>query len=136
MIEPLQPNERDAVVALWKDAGVYRPWNDPYRDIDFAMRDLHSTLLVFKDEGTIIGSVMCGEDGHRGWVYYLATHPDHRGQRVGQRLTQAAEDWLKGRGVWKVQLLVRSDNAKAVSFYERLGYEDTRSVCLQKVIDP
>jgi ribosomal protein S18 acetylase RimI-like enzyme len=48
---------------------------------------------------------------------------------------QAAEDWLIKRGVWKVQLLVRADNAKAIGFYDQLGYHDTTSVCLQKVLE-
>ena len=47
----------------------------------------------------------------------------------------AAEDWLKRRGVWKVQLLVREENAKVIEFYEHLGYRDTLTVCLQKILE-
>ena len=47
---------------------------------------------------------------------------------------QAAENWLVKRGVWKVQLLVRADNTQAKGFYEQLGYRDTQSVCLQKIL--
>ncbi|MGH7120155.1 MAG: GNAT family N-acetyltransferase, partial [Acetobacteraceae bacterium] len=46
----------------------------------------------------------------------------------------AAENWLRQRGVWKIQLLVRNGNERARQFYEHLGYRDTSSVCLQKVI--
>jgi ribosomal protein S18 acetylase RimI-like enzyme len=42
--------------------------------------------------------------------------------------------WLRGRGVWKMQLLIRGDNALAKGFYERLGYRDTGTACFQKVI--
>lgn len=124
-----------AVIALWHAAGVTRPWNDPERDIAFARRDAHSTILVADDGAdAIVGSVMVGEDGHRGWVYYLAVAPKQQGCGLGRRLMSAAETWLRDRGVWKVQLLIRADNAAVRGFYEQLGYGDTRTVCLQKVI--
>ena len=123
------------VIALWNAAGVARPWNDPARDIAFARRDTHSTVLVGFDSGNIVASAMVGEDGHRGWVYYVAISPERQRSGLGRVMMQAAEDWLKQRGVWKVQLLVRADNTQATNFYDRLGYRDTRSVCLQKILE-
>lgn len=123
------------VTALWHAAGVARPWNDPARDIAFARRDEHSTILVGVEGGRVVASAMVGEDGHRGWVYYVAISPERQRGGLGRIMMQAAEDWLIGRGVWKVQLLVRADNAKALGFYDQLGYRDTRSVCLQKVLE-
>ena len=67
---------------------------------------------------------MVGHDGHRGWVYYLAVAESHRGTGLGRRLMLAAEDWLRDRGVVKLQLMVRSANAGVLDFYDRLGYED------------
>ena len=123
------------VIALWNAAGVARPWNDPARDIAFARRDTHSTVLVGFDSGEIVASAMVGEDGHRGWVYYVAISPGRQRSGLGRVMMQAAEDWLKQRGLWKVQLLVRSDNTQATKFYDQLGYRDTRSVCLQKILE-
>lgn len=123
------------VVALWNASGVARPWNDPARDIAYARRDAHSTVLVGLDSKQIVASAMVGEDGHRGWVYYVAIAPERQRRGLGRTMMRAAEDWLKRRGVWKVQLLVRADNARATSFYEQLGYRDTRSICLQKILD-
>ncbi len=124
------------IVALWHAAGVSRPWNDPRTDIAFARRDPHSTVLVADIAGRIVASAMVGEDGHRGWVYYVAVDPLHRHRGLGARIMRAAEAWLARRGVWKVQLLVREDNASVRDFYEHLGYRDTRTVCFQKVIGP
>jgi len=123
------------IIALWSAAGVARPWNDPHRDIAFARRNAHSTLLVADIKGEVVATVMVGEDGHRGWVYYVATAPNHRGKSLGRAMMAAAEDWLKRRGVWKVQLLVREENAKVIEFYEHLGYRDTLTVCLQKILE-
>ena len=122
------------MVALWNAAGVARPWNDPARDIAFARRDEHSTVLVGIEAGQVVASAMVGEDGHRGWVYYVAIAPERQRSGLGRTMMQAAEEWLIQRGVWKVQLLVRADNA-AARFYEQLGYRDTGSICLQKILE-
>ena len=66
---------------------------------------------------------MVGFDGHRGWVYYLATAPDDRQQGIGRTLMASAEAWLQERGCPKIQLMVRGDNAQARGFYAALGYE-------------
>ncbi|KZL22051.1 Acetyltransferase YpeA [Pseudovibrio axinellae] len=129
-------SEQDAVIALWKATGVFRKWNEPVRDIKKALEGEHSTILIGELEGAIVASIMCGEDGHRGWFYYVSTHPDHQGKGLGKSITQAAEEWLRARGIWKVQLLVRGDNAQATDFYKAQGYKDTQSICLQKVIEP
>jgi ribosomal protein S18 acetylase RimI-like enzyme len=123
------------VIALWNAAGVSRPWNDPVRDIAFARRGAHSTVLVGLEGSQIVATAMVGEDGHRGWMYYVAVAPERQRGGLGRMMMQAAEDWLKQRGVWKVQLLVRGGNAQAAKFYEQLGYHDALSVCLQKVLE-
>ena len=122
------------VIALWHSAGVARPWNDPGKDIAFARTESHSTVLVACDGDELVATAMVGEDGHRGWVYYVAVAPERQRQGLGGVMMQAAEDWLRKRGIWKVQLLVRADNAAASHFYEQLGYRDTRSICFQKII--
>jgi ribosomal protein S18 acetylase RimI-like enzyme len=98
-------------------------------DIAFARRGPHSTILVTEMKGRIVASAMVGEDGHRGWVYYVATDPEYQGTGLGKAIMAAAENWLRARGVWKVQLLVREGNDRVRQFYEHLGYRDTRSVC-------
>ncbi len=134
-IRDIRDGDVAQVIALWHAAGVARPWNDPARDIAFARRHDHSTVLVAVDGEQVFGSAMIGEDGHRGWVYYMAVLPETQGTGLGRRLLAAAEAWLGARGCWKVQLLVREDNAPVVAFYEHAGYRDTRTTCLQKVIE-
>lgn len=125
-----------ALTGLWHAAGITRPWNDPATDIAFARRGPHSTILVAVRGDAVVASAMVGEDGHRGWVYYVAVDPAHQRSGLGAAIMAAAEDWLRARGIWKLQLLVRGDNEAAHGFYQRLGYRDTGSVCFQKVIAP
>jgi len=135
-IRELRDEDIDQVVAIWHAAGVARPWNDPLKDITFARRDAHSTILVAEIGNRVVATAMVGEDGHRGWVYYLATDPQHQGQGLGRAMMQAAEAWLIARGVWKLQLLVREENTQVFDFYGKFGFRDTRTVCMQKVLQP
>jgi ribosomal protein S18 acetylase RimI-like enzyme len=115
---------RSAVVALWEACGLTRPWNPPDRDLGDALAGTTSTVLVaLSEEGAgIVGSVLAGFDGHRGWLYYLAVAPQARGTGLARTLVTTAEAWLAGRGARKVQLMVREGNP-AESLYPHLGYE-------------
>jgi ribosomal protein S18 acetylase RimI-like enzyme len=134
VIRPVTDGDVAAVIALWHAAGVTRPWNDPVRDIAFACRGPHSTVLVAELDGQIAATVMVGEDGHRGWVYYLAALPEFQGTGLGRAMMAAAETWLSARGIWKVQLLVREENEAVRGFYEHLGYAKNPTVVFQKVL--
>jgi ribosomal protein S18 acetylase RimI-like enzyme len=114
-----------AVVGLWSDCGLLRPWNDPQQDIDRCLANPSSTILVGahpRREG-LGASVMLGSDGHRGWLYYLAVAPDLRRQGFGRRAVRAAENWLAERGVGKVMLMLRPDNEAVIDFYRSLDYK-------------
>ncbi|GAT72882.1 GNAT family acetyltransferase [Microbacterium hydrocarbonoxydans] len=113
----------DAVIALWKEAGLTRPWNDPRADIDRMRAVWPDLLIVAADGGSIVGSVMAGYDGHRGWLYYLATAAARRGEGIASALVREAEHRLLELGCPKVQLMVRPGNEIVFAFYDRVGYE-------------
>jgi ribosomal protein S18 acetylase RimI-like enzyme len=115
--------DTEAVVELWRAAGLTRPWNDPRRDIERKLTVQPELFLVAEADGEIVGSVMAGYDGHRGWLYYLAADPQRRGEGIGRALVAEAEAKLLAMGCPKVQLMVRPDNTAARGFYEALGYD-------------
>ncbi len=119
----LQDVDVDSIVTLWKRCELTRPWNDPYQDIQFAREGKTSTVLVGEVGGRVVASVMVGHDGHRGVLYYLAVDPAFQKRGFGKAAVGAAEAWLRERNVWKINLMVRSENKEAGRFYERLGYE-------------
>ncbi|MFT4213584.1 MAG: GNAT family acetyltransferase [Microbacterium sp.] len=123
-IRAFDPADTESVVALWRDAGLTRPWNDPHQDIARKLTVQPELFLVAADDGAgVVGTVMAGYDGHRGWLYYLASAPDRRGEGIGRRLVAAAEERLIALGCPKVQLMVRPENDGVRGFYEELGYE-------------
>ncbi len=133
-IGELAADEADAAVALWQACGLTRPWNDPHADLKLALDTPTATILAGRIDGTLVATVMTGFDGHRGWVYYLAVAPDHQRGGHGAAMMRAAEDWLRGRGVPKLNLMVRGDNAVATGFYQAIGYDRSDVIVLQKFL--
>ena len=123
------------VIALWQACGLTRPWNDPAADIALARVRPNSTVLIGRDGDAIVATVMVGYDGHRGWVYYVATDPDRRAKGYGRAIMSAAEDWLRAAGIAKLQLLVRRENAKAGAFYQSIGYAEAQTIVFAKWLD-
>ena len=126
-IRPYRPTDQDAVVALWEVCALLRPWNDPASDIALCLDTPSSALFVAAaGENGAVGlwaTIMCGSDGHRGWLYYLAVDPDRRRGGIARSMVAYAENWLAGRGVRKVELMIRPENDAVREFYERVGYE-------------
>lgn len=117
-IRPLVDEDVDAVVALWHAVGLTRPWNDPHEDIGRARAVWPELLLVAEHDGAVVGTVMAGYDGHRGWLYYLASARPG----AGRALVAEAERRLIALGCPKVMLMVRPDNTGVLSYYDSLGY--------------
>ena len=82
--------DSEGMIDLWKCAGLVHPANDPHRDIDRKMSDSPWEFLVAVDNGEIVGSVMVGYEGHRGWINHLACHPDRRRTGIAAELMTAA----------------------------------------------
>ena len=120
---PLEDGDIGGVIALWTDCGLVRPWNDARRDIEFARGKEGSDILLGCEDGELVSSVMVGHDGHRGWLYYLAVAPAFQGIGIGRATVHAAEAWLRERGIWAINLNIRSENEKVRAFYAALGYE-------------
>ena len=134
-IEPADAADEDAVAALWRECGLTVPYNDPAADFRFALGREASDVLVAREDGRVVATAMIGHDGHRGWLYYVAVAPALQGKGIGAQIVAAGEEWLKARGVVKVQLLVRETNTRVVAFYEKLGFEVAPRVVMSKWID-
>ncbi|NYT40403.1 GNAT family acetyltransferase [Sphingomonas sp. R-74633] len=134
MIRAATAADQAVVIALWHACGLTRPWNDPAQDFTRALEGATSTVLVAEGEAGLTGSVMLGDDGHRGWVYYLAVAESARRTGLGRTLMVAAEDWLRARGCPKIQLMVRDSNAEALGFYAALGLEPQGVVTLGRFL--
>ena len=126
-------DDEATVIDLWTRCGLVVSHNDPGADFRFARAGPSSDVLVAVDaDRRIVGSIMVGHDGHRGWLYYVAVDPDCRRQGLGRSLVAAAEQWLIARGIAKVQLMVRETNHEVAAFYARIGYDPMPRINMQK----
>ncbi|QMV74313.1 GNAT family acetyltransferase [Comamonas piscis] len=125
--------DSDEVVQLWHDCGLYRPWNDPHKDIARKLSVSPALFWVGVDaRGEVMASIMVGYDGHRGWINYLAVHPSQQRKGYAGQLMQRAEAELTALGCPKLNLQVRVGNEAVIAFYESQGYSNDQTVSLGK----
>jgi ribosomal protein S18 acetylase RimI-like enzyme len=134
-IRPYHPADEDAVVALWAQCGLTRPWNDPRKDIRRKLAVRPDLFLVGELDGAVVGTVMVGYDGHRGWINYLGVDPACRRRGLGRALMAEAERLLRQAGCPKINLQVRTSNAEAIEFYRRIGFAVDDVVSLGKRLE-
>jgi ribosomal protein S18 acetylase RimI-like enzyme len=135
-IRPFLEDDEASVVALWSEAFADDPpRNEPRAVIDRKLRVQRELFLVGELRGEIVGTVIAGFDGYRGWVYHLAVRPGFRRRGFGGELMHEAEVRLKALGCPKLNLQVRSSNGEVIAFYERLGYAIEDRASLGKILE-
>jgi ribosomal protein S18 acetylase RimI-like enzyme len=126
---------RAPVVRLWQEVfGHEAAHNAPERVIDKKQEAADGLFFVALLDGTVVGTVLAGYDGHRGWLYSVAVQPAHRGRGLGTALVQHAEAALAQRGCMKINLQIMNGNEGVARFYESLGYAIEPRVSMGKRI--
>lgn len=121
-IRPYGDADEAQVIALWQACELTRAWNDPHQDIVRKLGTQADWFLVGVLDDQVIATAMFGYDGHRGWMNYLAVAPEHQGRGYARALIAHGETLLKAAGCPKLNLQIRSGNAKVLAFYQHLGY--------------
>jgi ribosomal protein S18 acetylase RimI-like enzyme len=135
-IRPFGEADRHALEQLW--ARVFPddpPRNAPALMIDNKLAVQPELLLVGIVEGAVVGAVIAGFDGVRGWIYHLAVAPEWRRRRFATQLVRAAEFGLRKLGCPKVNLQVRATNSAVVAFYQSVGYEIEERLSMGRPLD-
>jgi ribosomal protein S18 acetylase RimI-like enzyme len=123
---------QDAIVDLWRKCNLTVPQNDPVEDIRRKLVFQPELFFVALFGGKVIGSIMVGYEGHRGWLNYMAVLPEHQRHGYGRKLVEKAVDELKRLGCLKVNLQIRRSNVSVIEFYKHLGFKDDDVVSLGK----
>src|SRR6476619_5778842 len=128
LIRPYQDADESAVIALWNEVlPDSAPHNDPATAIRKKLAVERDLFFVAVVDETIVGTVMGGYDGHRGWVYAVAVSPRHRRQGIGTVLIRHLEVALVARGCLKINLQVRRSNTGVIPFTSRLAMLSRKS---------
>jgi ribosomal protein S18 acetylase RimI-like enzyme len=124
------------VIALWKRVFAYtEPRNDPARVVKQKLALQRDLFFVAILGGHVVGTVMGGYDGHRGWIYSLAVNVEARRKGIGTALMKHVERELAARGCPKVNLQLLASNAATVVFYRTLGYSVEERVSMGKILE-
>ena len=134
-VRPFQTEDEASVVSLWQLCELTVPWNNPYKDIARKLKVQPELFLVGMLDSLLIATVMGGYDGHRGWINYLAVHPDFQGQGYAQQVMENVESELRKRGCPKINLQIRSGNARVMAFYQKLGFTDDQALSMGKRLE-
>ena len=135
-VRPFAPEDEDGVARLWSEVFP----SDPPRNAPRAMiarkldRDPH-LLWVAEDGDAIVGAVVAGYDGVRGWLYHLAVAPSHRRQGIATALVEHALEALQSLGCVKVNLQVRHGNEGVRGFYEALGWVEDPAISMGRLLE-
>jgi ribosomal protein S18 acetylase RimI-like enzyme len=122
-IQAYRDSHFSGVKTLWEEAFPNdSPWNRAEIAIKQKLAVQPDLFLVAVDGGEVIGTIMAGYDGHRGWLNYVAVGASRRGSGIGTALVEAAETRLREIGCTKINLQVRVANRAVARFYEHIGY--------------
>jgi len=124
------PKYQEAIIDLWKKCNLIVPQNDPIEDIQKKLDFQPDLFLSALLDGQLIGSVMAGYEGHRGWLNYLAVLPEYQKRGYGRRLVKRAVEELRKLGCLKVNVQIRKSSPSAIGFYKHLGFKDDNVVSL------
>ena len=127
--------DQQQVIALWQACGLVAPQNNPQRDIERKLKVDPDLFLIGALDSVIVATVMGGYEGHRGWINYLAVHPEYQRKGYGKKIMEVVEQRIKAKGCPKINLQVRATNREVIRFYEALGYGDDNVVGLGKRLE-
>jgi ribosomal protein S18 acetylase RimI-like enzyme len=126
---------RPQVVELWQTVFAYETaHNKPDLAIDKKLAVDDQLFFVAVADDAVVGTVMAGYDGHRGWIYSVAVAPSHRRHGIGSRLVSHAERALISLGCVKINLQILEGNERVAMFYTKLGYALEKRINMGKRI--
>ena len=131
-MRPFDIADTDAVIDIWQQCDLTKPWNNPHLDIERKLQIQPELFFVGIYENKVIATAMFGYDGHRGWLNYFAVLPAFQKQGFGKQLLQRGEQTLIKLGCPKLNLQIRADNTPAIDFYTATGYTEDAVISMGK----
>jgi ribosomal protein S18 acetylase RimI-like enzyme len=135
IVRAFRETDEARVIELWMFGGLLKPWNDPKKDIARKLQVQRELFLVAELEGVVVGVVMGGYEGHRGWVNYLAVDIGQRRRGIGTALMRDVERRLRLLGCPKINLQIRRENTAVQAFYAAIGFSEDEAVSMGKRLE-
>lgn len=128
----------DDVLALWQQCdGVGLSDADSRESIQAYLDRNPGMSFVAAADGKVVGSILAGHDGRRGYIHHLAVHPSCRRHGIGRRLVESALDVLNAAGIQKVHILIFRGNSDGIEFWKSVGWTPRTDIgVMSKTIEP
>lgn len=134
-VRPYSEEDRQEVVSIWETTFANDPpWNEPNLVIDTKLLVQPDLFIVYELEGTVVGTVIAGFDGFRGWIHHVAVEPKCQGLGISRKLIEAAESGLRKLGCRKINLQVRAENTLAAKKYRKMGFREEQRISMGKLL--
>jgi ribosomal protein S18 acetylase RimI-like enzyme len=123
-IREMTIDDYEQMIALWhKIDGLALSEADTKNNIDSYLQRNKGLSYICEDNNTIIGTILCGHDGRRGFIYHVAVKPEFRHRQIGIRLVERSLFNLRRDGINKCHIFVIEDNSIGNSFWSSAGWE-------------
>ena len=132
-IRNVKPKDKTQVIALWTKVFPTKKYhNKPSIAFDQKIQHPDNLFFIAEQNNNIIGTILAGYDGHRGWIYSLAVEPDYRRKKIGTQLLTKAIEELKKQGCLKINLQITGETSPLVDFYKTLGFIVEKRISMGK----
>ncbi|WP_127589109.1 GNAT family N-acetyltransferase [Paenibacillus koleovorans] len=130
-IREMTINDYEQLIELWsRIQGLVLSESDSKENIKLYLTRNLGMSFVTEQDGRITGTILCGHDGRRGYIYHVAVDPESRGQKLGERLVRASLGRLRQEGIEKCHLFVLDDNEIGRRFWHAVGWEKRSGFCV------
>jgi N-acetylglutamate synthase len=135
ILHPFTASHYDQAFALWQSCdGVGLSDADSRCNIEKYIERNPGTSFVAFDGDRLVGTILGGHDGRRGYIYHLAVHPEYRKRGIGRKLAEATLAALKAEGINKVHLFIFNTNSAGIEFWKKLGWKLRSDIGIMSLI--
>lgn len=129
---PMVTGDYEAAYQLWASTpGIHLSEADSREQVLRYLERNPGLSMVSEDEdGTLAGTVMCGHDGRRGYIYHVAVSEEYRGRGVGRQLVSCSLEGLRKEGIGKCHLMVMESNGLGRDFWSGIGWQERDGIVL------
>ncbi len=137
-MRPLSLDHYDTVFTLWKECeGIGLSQADSRESIQGYLERNPNMSFVATSGDAVVGAVLCGHDGRRGYIHHLAVHPNYRRRALGRRLVQHSLAGLARDGIQKCHLFIMNHNQAGIAFWKSVGWTPRNDISvISKNIEP
>ena len=123
ILVPMSIEDYTGMIALWQSLeGIGLSGADEQENLAAFIKQNDGTCFVLKENVRVVGTILTGNDGRRGYIYHLAIMPEYQKQGYGKKLVEKALDALKTAGIQKSHIFVISNNQPGIDFWEHIGW--------------